>query len=76
MERAADPAMLNVLLISLASANGLRAIVKAIEVWASSQRCTIHIQTPGGHQLEYSGTADTELLAQLQSALEMKDNLT
>ncbi len=74
MERAADPAMLNILLISLASTNGLRAIVKAIEVWMASQRCTIHIRMPGGRELDYSGPQNAELFTQLQSALEAKDN--
>ena len=76
-ERAADPALLNVLLVSLASTNGLRAIVKAMEVWAASRRCSIHIRTPDGLQYDIDGTPNSqhaELFAQLRTELAGEGN--
>ena len=74
MERATDPALLNALLISLTSTGSLRAIVKALQVWANYRRCSITLRTPDGGELVFTGPPNAEMLERLQTALGKEDD--
>jgi hypothetical protein len=75
-ERAVDPSLLNVVLISLTGANGLRAFVKAIEVFMKSRICSLTIRTSDGTVYDYDGPLSAqqrEILVQFLAAQETRD---
>jgi hypothetical protein len=67
MERAADPAMLDALLVILASTNALKAACKVISTWAGLNNCSVKVDSGNGKTtIEFTGRADD-----LQKAAEL-----
>jgi hypothetical protein len=67
MERAADPAMLDALLVILASTNALKAACKVISTWASLNNCSVKVDSGSDRTtIEFTGRADD-----LQKAAEL-----
>jgi hypothetical protein len=69
MERAADPAMLDAMLVILASTNVLKAACKVISTWAGLNNCSVKVDSGNGTTIEFTGRApDVQKAAELLAA--------
>jgi hypothetical protein len=76
MERTTDPAVVNTVLLILASSNVLQAVSKVISTWASTRHCTVKVESGDGNiKLEFTGNAnDLPKAGEVLSAVTANDS--